>query len=254
MAKVGFVGTGEIARCMIDALANQGHEIRVSERNANIATQLADQYTEVSIHANADVVAGSDIVILCLMAKVAEEVLPTLPFRADHSVISVMTDVTLARLAGFCAPATDICLTIPMPFIATGGCPLPVYPDAAAVEALFGADNLILPVESEAAVNAHFAACAISSPLLAQMQQGVDWLAEATGDAVGAEQYITSLFAGYFKSMALDGGGELKALLQSLSAEGGLNATLRQHMQDHGALDDLVSGMDAFRPRLGLPE
>ncbi|UWQ16097.1 hypothetical protein K3556_15805 (plasmid) [Aliiroseovarius sp. M344] len=39
-----------------------------------------------------------------------------------------------------------------------------------------------------------------------------------------------------------------------LGTEGGLNATLRAHMRDAGALGDLTDGLDALKPRLGLGE
>ena len=42
--------------------------------------------------------------------------------------------------------------------------------------------------------------------------------------------------------------------LRALNTEGGLNQTLRQHMEQGGVLDDLTDGLDGFRARLGLPE
>ncbi len=79
------------------------------------------------------------------------------------------------------------------------------------------------------------------------------WLAELTGSQTGAEAYIVALFAGYLGGMPKDGQGRLLEALQGLSTEGGLNASLRQHMQKAGVLGDLRDGLDAFRPRLGLP-
>lgn len=75
MARIGFLGTGEIASQMVRGLAGQGHAIMVSDRNADVARSLADDHIEVSIVSNAEVVGQSDIVILCLMAPVARTVL-----------------------------------------------------------------------------------------------------------------------------------------------------------------------------------
>ncbi|QIE43023.1 NAD(P)-binding domain-containing protein (plasmid) [Rhodobacteraceae bacterium SC52] len=251
MARVGFLGTGEIASAMVRGLAGQGHTIFVSERNADIAAELSAEFQEVSIAANADVVGKSDIVIACLMAATARLVLPDLPWRSDHAVISVMVDVPCADLATLCAPAIDIALSIPMPFIARGGCPLPVYPESSALRALFGERNIILPVASEVALNAHFAASSLSAPILRMLVEGTQWLARETGDPVAAEAYVTALFAGY---MHPDGSGHhLAGLLGSLATEGGLNAALRTKIEGVGAPEALRDGMDGLRPRLGLP-
>ena len=106
MARVGFLGTGEITSAMVRALRGQGHSILISPRNATVAASLAAEVEGVTVAPNEAVVAGSDVVFLCLLARVAEEVLPGLPFRADQTVISVMVDAPLAKLRQLCAPAT----------------------------------------------------------------------------------------------------------------------------------------------------
>ena len=248
MARVGFIGTGEIAALMVEGLAGQGHEIVVSDRNAQVAAKLAATVPGLAVAPNAQVVAGADIVILCLLAKVADQALAGLPWRAGQSVISVMVDVGLDRLRRLCAPATEIAITIPLPPIATGGCPLPVYPASPALEALYGAKNRVFTVHDEWALNAHFGATALCSPFLEQVLTTADWLAEFTGDADQSQAYVRDVLRGYLP----EGGqyGHLGAALQSLSTEGGLNATLRAAMK--GANRDLRAGLDGFRGRLGL--
>jgi pyrroline-5-carboxylate reductase len=248
MARIGFIGTGEITAAMVRGLQGQGHKILVSPRNANMAATLAAEVAEVSIAPNDQVVAGSDVVFLCLMAKVAETVLTGLPFRAGQTVISVMVDAPLAKLRAWCAPATDISITIPLPPIAQGGCPLPVYPASPALEALFGARNLVIPLQSETAINAHLAASAICSPMLDQLLTAGQWLAGFTGDRDAAEAYVSTMIRCYLP--ARPASGELADALQKLSTEGGLNATLRAHMSSAKTM--MTEGLDGFRTRVGL--
>lgn len=249
--RIGFIGTGEIAGYMVHALARQGHEIFVSARNADNAAALAAAHPEVTVAQNADVVAQSDTVFLCLMADVARQVLPDLPFRMGQSIISVMVDVPIAELQTMCAPAKDIACTIPLSAIATGGSMLPVFPASPALETVFGSSDHVFTVESEHALNAHFGGSALSAPLIALMQTGADWLADQTGDSKSAEAYVTGVFAGFLRQMQ-QGGSDFDALLKGLATEGGLNASLKQHMEDNGAHDALVQGLDALKPRLGL--
>ena len=253
MARIGFLGTGAIAEAMVRGLDGLGHDILVSERNAATAQRLARDFAGVSVAANAEVVAQSDIVILCLMSGIAERVLPDLPFHADHKVISVMADMPRERLAALIPDVADLSLTIPLPSIATGGCPLPVWPDTGSVRAVFGDRNPVIAVESEAALNAHFGACAVSLPVMALLRAGIDWLAAQTGDRAGAEIYVTAMFGAYFAAMRKDGSGGIDALMADLGTEGGLNDSLRNTMAQAGAPDALLEGLDGLRERLGLP-
>ncbi|MBL9073390.1 NAD(P)-binding domain-containing protein [Tabrizicola sp.] len=248
--RVGFLGTGEITAAMVRGLKGQGHRILVSPRNAAMAATLAAEVPEVAIAPNEQVVEGSDVVFLCLLARVAAEVLPSLPFRAGQSVISVMVDAPLATLRTLCAPATDIAITIPLPPITTGGCPLPVYPASPALDALFGEKNLILPQPFEAALNAHLGASALCSPILDQLLTATEWLAGHTGNPAAAEAYIAAMIRGYLPERAAE--GDLAEALKKLSTEGGLNATLRAAMAP--AKESLRQGLTAFHSRLGLDD
>jgi pyrroline-5-carboxylate reductase len=249
---IGFIGTGEIAAAMVHGLEGKGHAIFVSERNGHVAADLAAEVAGLTVAPNQSVLDQADIVFLCLMADVARDVLPGLVFREDHKVISAMVGVDLAALSGMCAPATEIAITIPMPFIAKGGCPLPVFPESEALRMLFGADNQIIPLSEEAAMNPHFAASALSSALFSMLDVGADWLAAHTGDPRGAEAYVSSLFAGYFNHLPTDGDGRFAEVISALSSPGGLNATLREHLKREGVYDALQSGLDGFEDRLGL--
>ena len=149
--------------------------------------------------------------------------------------------MTSKILAGWCALAP----------ISGGGCPLPVYPESPALEAVFGDRNPILPVRSEASLSAHFAVAGTLAPILLLMAEVSAWLARETGDATAADAYVASLFGGFLRP---DGAPEqFQRLLTSLSTEGGLNATLRARFEDAGVPDLLRTGMDSLRPRLGLP-
>ncbi|WP_333815392.1 NAD(P)-binding domain-containing protein [Tabrizicola sp.] len=248
--RLGFIGTGEITAAMVRGLKGRGHTILVSPRNAAVAATLAAEVPGVAIAPNEDVVANSDVVFLCLLARVAREVLPTLPFCADQSVISVMVDAPLATLRSLCAPATDIAITIPLPPITTGGCPLPVYPASPALDALFGARNLILPQPSEAALNAHLGASALCSPILDQLLTATEWLTDHTGNPAAAEAYIAAMIRGYLPERAQE--GDLATALKKLSTEGGLNATLRAAMAP--AKQSLRQDLTGFHARLELDD
>ncbi|MEM9716636.1 MAG: NAD(P)-binding domain-containing protein [Pseudomonadota bacterium] len=245
---IGFIGTGAIAASMVRGLTGQGHQIWVSPRNAVIAGELAE-LSDVEVKSNDQIAAAADTVVLSLLADIARSVVPDLAFKPTTKIISVMVDYSLAELQKTCAPATRFAITIPLPFIETGGCPLPVFPKAGVglVDDLFGAANTIIPVETESGLNAHFAATALCSTTLAQVQAATGWLSKHSGDPKAAESYIAALLSTQFST--LPKGGVTEAL-QGLSTEGGLNATLRDRMR--GSETALVAGLKAFEDRLGL--
>lgn len=248
--RLGFLGTGEITTALVRGLHGQDHQFLVSPRNAQVAAMLAAEVPGLIVVPNEDVVENADVVFLCLLASTAWEVLPGLPFRAGQTVISVMVDAPLAKLRAVCSPVKEIAIAIPLPPIATGGCPLPVYPASPILDTLYGAKNLVLPQPSETALNAHLGVSAMCSPVLDQLLTAIDWLAAHTGDPAAAEAYVAAMIRGYLPERAAQ--GDLAAALKKLSTEGGLNATLGAAMAP--AKHDLRHGLDGFRTRLGLKD
>jgi len=140
-------------------------------------------------------------------------------------------------------------MTIPLPPIAKGGCPLPVYPPSLALDHLFGDRNLVIPLTSEAALAAHMGASALCATQLDQIMTTANWLAGFTGNPDAAEAYVAAMIRAYLPDRPR--GGELPEALRMLSTEGGFNATLRAAMAP--SRDELRRALDGFRKRLGLP-
>ncbi len=251
MTQVGFLGTGHIAAPMARALARMGYSVIVSRRNEGISAALASEYDSISIADNQEVLDRSDVVFLSLRAQAAKEALPRLAFRQDQSVISVMAGVMLADVAKYCAPASKVCLTIPLSFIESGGCPLPVFPASAELEALFGPENPVLAVSSEAALSQHFAAATMVPVTLALLGEAAEWLGERTGDRGVAEIYVATLIAGALRELPKDGRSRFAEAVDGLATEGGLSAQILDHMRAAGITAALGDGLDGLARRLG---
>lgn len=248
--KVGFLGTGHLAAPMARALAGKGHSVVVSRRNEAVSAGLARDHGAIGVAENQEVIDRSDVVFLSLRAEVARAVLPNLKFRSGQTVISVMAGVTLAELAEFCAPAVRINLTIPLPFIESGGCPLPVFPASPELEALFGGENQVLTVPSEAALTLFFAATAMLATTLALLERTSEWLGEGIGDKRIAEIYIAKLLSGIMRDLPTDGADRFAEGIRGLATKGGLNEQVLNHMRDAGAMTALGEALDGIEVRL----
>lgn len=239
MTKIGFLGTGHIAAPMARALARDGHSVTVSRRNADVASALVGAGLGITNADNQTVVDASDIVFLCLRPAVWHAIVAPLRFRADQQIVSVMAGVALSDIAAACAPAQRLSVTIPYGYIENGGCPLPVAGDPAALRALFGGSNPILPQQSEDALRHHFAASTLTTAVLSLLIPARDWLAAQTGDTTAAEVYVTALVSGFLADLPKDGSGQLDAARAALATPDTLNLQMLDGLSDAGAFDTL---------------
>ncbi len=248
MSRIGFIGTGHIAAPMVRFLAVRGHDICVTRRSEAVSAALAANHG-ARVGAPRDVLDNSDIIILCLRPQKAHDVLEPLEFQSHHQIVSVMAGVSAHDLAALCAPARSYVRTIPMGFLETGGCPLAAYGDTDMLAALFEPENPVVPVASEAALNAHFALCAMVPGLLDIMATGASWLGRKTGDATGAEFFTAQLVSGFLAAMRKDPGA-LARERDALAVEGSLSRQMTQTLETHGAHGALRSALDAIGKRL----
>ena len=250
MNRIGFIGTGHIAAPMVRFLATRGHDVTISKRNARAAEDLRASHG-IRVADNQDVLDASDIVFLCLRPAVAEAVVAPLRFRADQKIVSVMAGISLARLGEWCAPSSDITLTIPLGFLEQGGCPLAACPSDEVLAPLFAPDNPVMPVPNEAAFNQHFAVCAMVPGLLDLMVTASDWLSRQTGDPDGAAIYTRQLVAGFLASLPQGGAEMLPAERDALATDGTISLMMTTRLHDGGAHSALCTALDAIGDRLG---
>ena len=250
--KIGFIGCGKIADPMVRYLVRRfpDCEIRVTARSEAVSSVLAAEFPQVRIASAQDVLDHAGDIILSVLARTAREILPGLEFRAGQRIISVMADIELAEVSRLIAPATDPCVTIPLPFIHRGGCPLPVYPESPALTELFGDGNPVIVQSEEAHMGPHFAATAILSTVMAALDCTSRWLAGYTGDDRAAETYVASLVGGYLGSLEKDGKQRFREALGDLSTEGGLNFQLLNHNRDGGMFEVLEQGLRGLGARV----
>ena len=249
--RVGFIGTGRITRRLVRGLDDPSHSIAITRRSESVSSELADENPAIEVVETAQqVVDRSETVFVCLGADVAREVLPGLSFAPRQAVISVMAGMPLAELRAAVAPGDDVSVTIPMPVIEQGGCPLPVYPESAVLEALYGERNPVIPVADESALDPFWPVSGTVASLIEELRVFTSWLGERIGDADAAERYVTHLYGAQFAHLKTDGAGRLDAVLQDLSIGGGFNATLRERIEDSGHYGELRAGLDALYERV----
>jgi len=245
---IGILGTGRIARRLVPALvnANPDHRVRITRRGETVSGELIGRFPE-SVTRGDDaqaIVDASHVVFLCLPGEGALDALGGLRFRADHAIISTMMGVARADIAGAVAPATDVSVTIPLPFVEDGDCPLPVHPDSRALRELLGHANPVIPVADEDAMSGFWAVAGSLASVIGELAAIRDWLTSQLGDRAAAERYVLALFGGYLHTRPLDGANRLGEALDDLGTSGGLNAGMLQTTRDSGHYDRVRGELD----------
>lgn len=252
--RLGIVGLGTIASAVASSLARRGHSLTVSERGAGHVARLKAAYPQITVASNQAVIDASDLVFVGTTGSKAPQVLEALTFRTGQRVVSFMADISIEEVAALVAPARIEALMIPFPSIAQGGSPILIQPKSATLEALFGDDNRLYAVESDAALQAYMSAQAVLSPVIKLLDETQGWLADrldeaGQGDALASEAFLRQLVGNSLLARPLSDGGVLAKLLADLSTPGGFNAELRDVLADAGSFEALQAGLDGLLKR-----
>ena len=100
--KLGFIGTGAITEAIVVGLMEAEYplsEIIVSARGAGTAARLAASFEKVRVcKHDQEIVDASDILFLAVRLQIAEEVLSSLAFPRDKSIVSLIAMLPAERL------------------------------------------------------------------------------------------------------------------------------------------------------------
>ncbi|MFT7593602.1 MAG: pyrroline-5-carboxylate reductase [Paracoccaceae bacterium] len=247
--RIGIIGTGTIASAVVRGIALDGHQITVSERNAIRAAQLAADYDSVTVAPNQTVLDQSDVIFLGTTTDVADTVLTALTFSPHHRVISLMAGPSLAQIAAMVAPAQAEALMIPFPAIASGNSPILVCPASPLLQQIFSARNTVIPLADSADMHSYLAAQAVLSPSIKLLADTAKWLGQRINDPTQAEAFLRQLIGGSLLAAPLEAPGVLDQMIADLNTPGGLNAQLRDFLQESGTFQALQDGLDQLEVR-----
>lgn len=197
MIRLGFIGTGSLASFFVEGLSRAGadYEITVSPRNAEKAHGLRQRFG-VSIAENQHIAAACDLVVVSVLPRQAEAVLSPLRFRADQTVLSVMSDIRLAQVRELVAPADAVVSMMPGSSNAYNVGPSVLYPENAVARALL---EKLGPVHTYATEDAFLAASvmgAFSGMATLLMGEVMDWFTRNGLDPQDSRRLVAGLLKG----------------------------------------------------------
>lgn len=255
MDSLGFVGTGTIASAIVEGLRAAGVQtpILLSPRNAEMAARLAARHADVRVaETNQAVLDGSGMVMLAVRPQIVDEVLPTLRFRPDHHVVSLIATVSLDRLRAATAPAGRITRAVPLPAVALRRGPTAIFPGDDRVRALFDQLGSAIVLEEEPEFDLFSAATATMASYFAFAGTIARWMERGGVDPGKARAFTGQMLDG----LAATGSGRTFAeLADEHQTRGGINEQVVRQVAPDGfiptldaALDDVLARLRATHP------
>lgn len=241
--KIGIVGTGFIAEAMVDGLLRdsvEGLSFVLSPRNCATASRLASRNPSSVSKAtsNQEVVDASDVVILSVRPAIAKDVIGSLRFRAEHTVVSVIAAIQLSEMRRMVSPARKVVLAIPLPAMSRCQVPLVITPDDNVVHRLFSTTTLVVAVDNEEAYAALGASTAIMASYFDIASRLTRWLCTKGVSQDTARMYISGLLSGLSDTARR----ETKKTFEQLATEHATPGSFNEKLLQYIACNDI----DAF--------
>jgi len=229
--------------------------IRLSPRNARIASELANRFKEISIAScNQGVLDQSDTVVIAVRPQAARVVLSELHFRPDHHVVSLVSALSLQSLSELVAPAVRITRAVPLPSAAKRLSATAIYPPDRAACELFAALGTVFPVESEKEFAAMCATTATIASYFAYTERIASWLVEQGVPESKARDYVARLFFGLTATAADAPERSFQSLAANHATAGGINERFLRHLIERGFLTSVSEGLHAILHSIGASE
>ncbi len=252
--KLGFIGTGDITRAIVTGLDRARYpydEIIVSERNAAYSAQLARDCARVTVSAdNQAIVDQADMLFLAVRPQVAEKVLAGLSYRAGQIVVNLIAALTHERLARWTGPGVTIVRAMPLPFVATGEGPTPIFPANVEVEALFATLGRPIVTGSLAEYDAIGIASTTMGLYFGIEETLVDWLGAKGIATDNARAYVDAILVNLARTGAREAEKPLAELRREHSTRGGLNEEVHRVFVEQGGPDAVRAGLDSVYARV----
>tara|TARA_B100000965_G_scaffold281186_1_gene239098 strand:- start:2275 stop:3045 length:771 start_codon:yes stop_codon:yes gene_type:complete len=225
--KIGFIGTGEITKAVVRGILKSNikyQKIYISERNKKISNYLKRKSTKISIQKdNQDIINKSNFIFLAITPEVGVKIIKKLNFKKSNIVISFISTIKLEDLKRYIKTKCQIVRAIPLPPIALGVGPVPIYPPNKKVKKFFNKIGETIEINNEKLSLNFWAMSAMMAPYYEMLDYLASWLAKRGLNKKKAEDYITSLFLGLSNNANLNSLKNLKELVKKSQTPKGLN-------------------------------
>jgi len=252
--KPGFIGTGAITEHVITGLILHGGfegPIVVSERSRERSSRLAARHSNVRVEIdNQAIVDQVDTVFVATLPQQTLELLNSLTFRDDQTIVSLAAMISVEQLSEKVKPASQIHRIIPMPPNEIGLGPIPIYPPSSELEALLSRIGTVIPVEDQQHFSTFSASSAVMATFFELIATNARWIQSTGVAAEAATRYSTAIFHSLATQVRELDPKELQQVSTECLTAGGLNEQLLKATRSAGWFDELNAELDRILKRV----
>lgn len=254
LMRMGFVGTGEITQAIVTGISKTDladTPIHLSPRNQAIAERLAERHANVTVAAdNQHVVDNADLVFLAIRPQIAEEVVRTLKFRADHHVVSLVAATPLDRLTTWINAPVRLAQAIPLPFVATLSGATAIHPPDAVAAGIFARLGKAIEVSNKTEYDLLGAASALMGTYFGILEAGTKWLENKGLSYDSGRAYLVQMFGALTETAAQSPDRSFDDIRLEFSTKGGLNEQVYTNFAADGGVKALSNALDGVFNRI----
>ncbi|MBD1157303.1 NAD(P)-binding domain-containing protein [Pelagibacterales bacterium SAG-MED20] len=252
--KIGFIGTGKIASSVVTGICNSKisfKKILVSPRNKSMAQNLKKKFSKVIIaKSNQEIVNLSDWVFLSITPSVGEKIIKDLKFKANQTVISFISTISLTQLKKAIKVKAKIIRAIPLPPISLKKGPVPICPPNKKVKDFFNKIGTTIEIKNEKSSINFWSTSGMMAPFYEFLNIMTNWLIKRGVKRNNAQKYITSLFLALSEDAVANSKKNLKYLVKESQTPKGLNEQGVKELSKAGFYKSLEKTLNSIHRRL----
>ncbi|MFE0013812.1 pyrroline-5-carboxylate reductase [Mesorhizobium sp. NPDC059054] len=252
--KLGFIGTGALTAAIVTGLksfADNAVSVLLSPRNEEIASGLASRFEDVQVAPdNQAVLDGSDTAMLAVRPQNAHEVIPSLRFRPDHHIVSLIATLSLQEIGKLVAPAHRLTKALPMPMIALRQGATIICPPDPEIAAFFGKLGKAVEVEDAREFDALSVVTATYASYFKYLDTIHAWLRGQGVDEARGRDYIAALFKALANAPDTAPEADFVHLSQDYATRGGINEQILRELTNAGLFETFNASLDGVHKRI----
>ena len=252
--KLGFIGTGKIASSVIKGIYNSKisfTKIFISSRNKKISSNLKKKFKKIIIAKdNQKIINDCDWIFLSVTPIVGGTIIKDLKFKANQTIISFISTITLSELKKVIKVKATIIKAIPLPPISLKKGPVPIYPPNKKVKDFFNKIGTTIEIKNEKSSINFWSTSGMMAPFYELLRVMTNWLVKRGVKRDSAQKYITSLFLALSEDAVLNSKKDLKHLVKESQTPKGLNEQGVKELTKAGFYKSLEKTLNSIHRRL----
>ena len=225
--KIGFIGTGQIAKSTILGILKSNLKVRkiyISQRNKKISKLLSKKSKKIRIIINnQEIINKSNWVFLSITPTVGNKILKDLKFKKNQTIISFISTINMSQLKKYIKVKATIVRAIPLPPISLKAGPVPIFPPNKNVKRFFNQLGTTVEIENEKLSKNFWATSGMYASFYELLSTMSNWLVKRGVKRDKAQKYVTSLFVALSKAAVVNSKKDLKHLVKESQTPRGLN-------------------------------